>query len=251
MDLFRRFRIPVLTHTATGLAAIAYGRVMFTDLANTNRIWSIPVRFVSIALFIALLYWMSNRLASAGHRTLGLFASWLALGPFLAVTLLEARTANVAAYWIAGSLALLIYSTLRYNVDFRLQCYCLAGASLIATMWFDLSLSRLSVSIPIVAMLYVASVILRQDTDQRASRCFSLAATQLLAAVLYFSVSGHMLTVAWGVEGLLLLGAGFGARDRWPRLQGLGLLLLCTLKLFLYDLRNLGHTGFCRSSCSV
>lgn len=106
-------------------------------------------------------------------------------------------------------------------------------------MWFDLSLSRLSVSIPIVAMLYVASVILRQDTDQRASRCFSLAATQLLAAVLYFSVSGHMLTVAWGVEGLLLLGAGFGARDRWPRLQGLGLLLLCTLKLFLYDLRNL------------
>lgn len=112
VDLFRRFRIPVLTHTATGLAAIAYGRGMFTDLANTNRIWSILVRFVSIALFIALLYWMSNRLASAGHRTLGLFASWLALGPFLAVTLLEARTANVAAYWIAGSLALLIYSTL-------------------------------------------------------------------------------------------------------------------------------------------
>jgi uncharacterized membrane protein len=48
-----------------------------------------------------------------------------------------------------------------------------------------------------------------------------------------------MLTVAWGIEGLILLGAGFALRDRLHRLQGLALLLVCSLKLFFYDLRNL------------
>ena len=38
---------------------------------------------------------------------------------------------------------------------------------------------------------------------------------------------------------MVLLGAGFVLRDRLPRLQGLALLLLCILKLFFYDLRNL------------
>ncbi len=69
---------------------------------------------------------------------------------------------------------------------------------------------------------------------------FSLAATMFLAAILYNSVSGHVLTLAWGVEGLILLSAGFVLRDRLARLQGLALLLLCILKLFFYDLRNLG-----------
>ena len=48
-----------------------------------------------------------------------------------------------------------------------------------------------------------------------------------------------MLTVAWGIEGALLLGAGFPLRDRPLRLQGLALFLICTGKLFFYDLRAL------------
>jgi uncharacterized membrane protein len=68
---------------------------------------------------------------------------------------------------------------------------------------------------------------------------FSVAATLLLAALLETQATGDMLTVAWGCEGLALLGAGFGIRERALRLQGLALLLICILKLFLYDLRNL------------
>ena len=48
-----------------------------------------------------------------------------------------------------------------------------------------------------------------------------------------------MLTVSWGLESLALLATGFAARERILRLQGLALILLCILKLFLYDLRNL------------
>ena len=67
----------------------------------------------------------------------------------------------------------------------------------------------------------------------------SVAASALVAALLWTRVSGEMLTVAWGFEGLALLGCGFGMRERALRLQGLGMLLACILKLFLYDLRNL------------
>ena len=48
-----------------------------------------------------------------------------------------------------------------------------------------------------------------------------------------------MLTIAWGLEGVALLGAGFPLRERVLRLTGLAMLTGCILKLFAWDLRNL------------
>jgi hypothetical protein len=75
--------------------------------------------------------------------------------------------------------------------------------------------------------------------EHNAATMFSLFGTVLLAALLYGRVSGGLFTVALGLEGLALLGAGFPLRERILRLQGLALLLACILKLFVYDLRNL------------
>ena len=66
-----------------------------------------------------------------------------------------------------------------------------------------------------------------------------MLASLLLAILLFYEVSGGMLTMAWAVEALALLGAGFPLRDRLQRLSGLALFLICVLKLFLYDLREL------------
>jgi uncharacterized membrane protein len=66
-----------------------------------------------------------------------------------------------------------------------------------------------------------------------------MGATVLLMALLFTHISGEMLTVSWGLEGLALLAAGFTLRERVLRLEGLSLLLVCILKLFFYDLRNL------------
>ena len=55
----------------------------------------------------------------------------------------------------------------------------------------------------------------------------------------WYRVSGSLLTVAWGGEGLVLLVSGFPLRDRILRLSGLALLVACILKLFLWDLRHL------------
>jgi len=75
--------------------------------------------------------------------------------------------------------------------------------------------------------------------DRHARDFYSLLASVLLAVLLFYEVSGGVLTIAWGVEALALLGAGFPLRDRLQRLSGLFLFLLCVLKLFLYDLRLL------------
>ena len=68
---------------------------------------------------------------------------------------------------------------------------------------------------------------------------FSLLATVLLAVLLHYEVSGALLTVAWGMEGVALMLAGFSLRERAMRLSGLTLLAVCIGKLFFHDLRHL------------
>jgi uncharacterized membrane protein len=95
----------------------------------------------------------------------------------------------------------------------------------------------------VIASLYVAQLLAPRSAGQsieRFARAFySLLATLLLAILLYHEVSGGTLTMAWAAEALALLGAGFPLRDRVQRLSGLSLFMVCVLKLFLYDLREL------------
>ena len=72
---------------------------------------------------------------------------------------------------------------------------------------------------------------------------FSCLATALFTALLYYEVSGSLLTVAWGLEGIALLLAGFPLRERSLRLAGLALFFFCISKLFFWDLRQL-DTGY-------
>jgi hypothetical protein len=66
-----------------------------------------------------------------------------------------------------------------------------------------------------------------------------IAGAFVIATMLFNEVSGGMLTLSWSLEGIGLLAIGFIVRDRWLRLSGLALLLLCIGKVFFYDLRNL------------
>jgi len=89
----------------------------------------------------------------------------------------------------------------------------------------------------VIACLYAAQLL--SDLDGHPRLYFSVLASLLLAVLLYDRVSGSLLTVAWGVEGIALLCAGFPLHDRVLRLSGMGLLMVCILKLFLWDLRHL------------
>ena len=51
-------------------------------------------------------------------------------------------------------------------------------------------------------------------------------------------MQGNLLTIAWAIQGLVVLTLGFLVRDRTFRLSGLALLLVCLLKVFVIDLRG-------------
>jgi uncharacterized membrane protein len=75
--------------------------------------------------------------------------------------------------------------------------------------------------------------------EAKARPAMSVLATGLVTWLLYQRMPTSYLTLACGAQGVALLLAGFPLRERVLRLQGLALLLLCILKLFIYDLRNL------------
>jgi uncharacterized membrane protein len=99
----------------------------------------------------------------------------------------------------------------------------------------------------VVASFYCAQLLSPRDSedpglsplDRHARTFYSLLGSVLLAALLFYEVSGSVLTMAWSLEAIALLVAGFPLRDRLQRLSGLFLFLVCVLKLFLYDLRQL------------
>jgi uncharacterized membrane protein len=92
---------------------------------------------------------------------------------------------------------------------------------------------------PLLSMILAVAALYAAALMVPVARPAHAVASALLALLLYRQVSGSVLTVAWGAQGVLLLAAGFPLRDRMLRLCGIALLLVCILKLFLYDLSYL------------
>lgn len=63
--------------------------------------------------------------------------------------------------------------------------------------------------------------------------------TTLLIGFIWFETTGTSLTIWLSLQGVLAISLGFLAQDRVARWSGLGLLVFCILKLFIYDLRGL------------
>ena len=162
--------------------------------------------------------------ASVWAATLFLMAGLYAVLPAYAVSTAWAVIALLLAEFERPSL--------------RVQSLIVAAVVFVRCVEIDLLGAHAIVAIaPVIACFWAA--MLRRPRGSRTRLYHSLLATTLLAALIYHEVSGSLLTVAWGLEGALLLAVGFALLDRVPRLSGLALLLGCILKLFLWDLRNL------------
>ena len=121
-----------------------------------------------------------------------------------------------------------------------LQAQAILVSALVVTrcLAIDLGTAQPVLAIaPTIVILW--SAMLRRKTGSFQRMYDSLLATLLLGALIFHEVTGSVLTVAWGVEAVGLLAAGFALRDRVLRLSGLALFFICTLKLFFWDLRNL------------
>lgn len=146
---------------------------------------------------------------------------------------------SVSLIWNLLAIGLFL-AGLRLNVfSIRIQSYLLIGFSFVSAFVLGIASIPLYFSLPMVGTFYLLQWLTARSEDQHAQAVLSVMGTTLLGAILYDKASGGLVTVAWGVEGLVLLGIGFALGERILRLQGLGLLLICILKLFFYDLRNL------------
>jgi uncharacterized membrane protein len=241
---------PGLRMNAHLLAAATFGRLFIANFTITGQSFGISHRLLTVLPFAAACYYLYGVTAAVRDR----FARfYLYAGTILAVALIRFEVGRTMAVvgWALYGLALLYFGVRRDLPDLRWQSYALALWTFVRS-WntnFYAPESLLGVPVRIVTgAIVIASFYVGEFLSPRLSRnrieanartVFSVLATTLLTVLIYYEVSGGLLTVAWGMEGIALLLAGFATRERSLRLAGLGLFLFCVLKLFLYDLRQL------------
>jgi len=218
------------------LAALiaVYLRVFQFDLDNST-LTAAPAAIVGI-------YWIWHRTRRLPLEDepawIAQVQFWAAILPVLALIRHEAGAHNAPAGWVLVAVALLVVGNRLQLREARLQSYFVAGLTFAPALTVYRA-PALWISGLTVAGFYAGQLAARRSQEQWSQIYFSVLGTLLLASVIFVHASGGLLTVAWGIQGLALLGCGFAMRERVLRLQGLGLFLICILKLLLYDLRNL------------
>jgi len=260
LELGFTFSLPRFRAMSNGVAVLVIARLFlanFTDLGNTLHISH--RLFTVVPVIVSEYYvWWRCRQASVDQWERTWARLYLYAPAVLSVALIRFELGRSIA--VIGcpllELALYRFGWRRELVDLRWQSYAialLAGWRCRSTNFYIpeslMGISgRLLAGAIVVACFYRAQLISPRDSqgsgtigriDRHARTFYALLAALLLAVLLYYQVSGGMLTVAWGMEGLALLGAGFPLRDRVQRLSRLFLFLMCVLKLFLSDLRQL------------
>ncbi len=194
-------------------------------------------RVSAMPVIIAATYWFWSKLGRAG--LLPAILSSAAAGGALLFALQEAGSQNAAVAFLVCGLLLLTAGIRVRGRDLRHQSYAVSALAMLWALAHDVKPGHLLVSGLTAAGLYVAQIISRRAEERYAPALYSGLATLLTAAILWDKVSGGLLTTGWALAALVLLAAGFAARDRILRIEGLALLLVCIFKAFLYDLRNL------------
>lgn len=265
--------LPILRLQGNLVGALAFGRLFLANFTGTGETAGISHRILTVLPLILLFYYLWTRLRVEGEQ--GRLVSWerrvaglyLYAPALLAVLLIRFEVGRVLAVvgWALFGLGLLFFGIRWRNPHLRWQSYALAlltfVRSWVTNFYIPESLAgvsgRIVTGAVVIGSFYAAQFLSprRQEDagsvggnwftrwltqfDLKARTIFSVLATALLTVLLFYEVSGSLLTVAWGLEGVALLGAGFPLRERILRLSGLLLLGVCILKVFVYDLREL------------
>jgi hypothetical protein len=224
------------------VATLAIFRLWIVNLPELHNAGPWSPRLVSLAAaLLVYAFAIRARREEAGRVFLIAFPAGSAL--LLAAAWALVPAAAVAPVWATIALVL---ASLQSGSDAERTLFRIVG-SLIAALAFvrcwSFNLGQPGFGAPAaLACLVIAcfyAVALQSRRDGRFKLYYSLLGTTLTTILLYYKISGSILTVAWGIEGVALLGSGLPLRDRTLRISGLTLLVACILKLFLWDFRHL------------
>jgi hypothetical protein len=222
---------------AYAVAAIGTIRVCVQNLTGLQN--SGPWEPRLVPLWAALLaYAMAYRARNeeGGKPLIGASSVGLAFSIVALWALLTGEMVPPA--WTLVALALLVAGRAWKREVFTWQSYAMAALAYCLCLLNLPDTSRaLWTSCAAILCLYAAQLLSPRGAYARLY--FSLMATTLTTLLLYYRITGSLLTVAAGVQGVILLASGFPLRDRVLRISGLALLLACILKLFVWDLRHL------------
>ena len=214
-------------------------RILTVDVGDEANRWWI------MSAAAAILYYVSWRLQCKKAPEKGGAVVHRAMATLLAAELMHLEFGSWdATGWALYGLALLgvgVYWGVR---DLRWAGYALGFAATLAAASTLLdSNARWWGAALVASALYAEQFLAPRGSggdalEAKVRPAISVLATGLVTWLLYERMPASYLTVACGAQGMVLLLAGFPLRERALRLQGLALLLLCILKLFIYDLRN-------------
>jgi hypothetical protein len=226
-----------LRRMAYAAALLGGGRVWFFNVVGLQNSGEWDLRLMP--LWAALL---AYAIAMRAHREEGgtVLAGASSFGLVFSIAALWALSPaeTVAASWAAAALALLLAERQWKRAVFGWQSCAVAGLAYFLAMANLPNIpAAMWTTCAAIACFYAAQLLSERAGYRRLY--FSLLATTLLTLLLYYRISGSMLTVACGIQGVMLLASGFPLRDRVLRISGLALLLACILKLFVWDLRHL------------
>jgi hypothetical protein len=237
-----------LRRLAHAVALSGFTRVFLANLPLLPETAGVSHRIFTVGplILLALLHW--RRTPERGIVDSFARRGYLYWAVALAAALVRVelgRTLTVLGW--AALMLVLLEASLRYRLaDARYLAYALAAMTF-ARGWatnfasVDTLLGmpqRIAMGAVVIAAFHAAQFRLPAD-DRRARPAFALLGSSLLGILLAYEVSGRMLTIAWGIQAVAALTAGFAAGERVLRLTGLALFLICVVKLFGYDLREL------------
>ena len=267
-----QLRLPMLRGYGCVMALLTFGRLFLSNFINAGATFGISHRLLSVLPITLLFYFWSHRSKLAAQQSGS--GDWerywsrlsLYLGTLLGVLLIRFEMGRVLATvgWAVFMLALYTLGEWRRNEDLRWQSYLL-GLLTLSRCWatnffipeslagaFGRVTSGSLVAAGFFAAMLLSKLQSRSTTslapghkltlsyiDQHSASYFSIAGGFLVALLIFYEVSGRMLTAAWSIEAAILLAVGLAIRDTWLRLFSLGLFGICIVKVFVYDIAAL------------
>ncbi|MEQ1827310.1 MAG: DUF2339 domain-containing protein [Pirellula sp.] len=264
---------PGLRWQGYAISGLMIGRLFFANFTNPGMSFEISHRLLTVCPIVMFCYFLSSRLrgqqgqeptSEAEHS---LSRVYLYAAAFVTLVLMRFELGRVLAVlgW-SGYGLLLLYVGLRQDMkDLRWQSYLIAlltfGRSWGTNFYVPEGLSGIFTPIVIGSLvtgsLYLSHLLCLVKANEAAPSCsrgflsllpwldsharalFCTLGTVLLGVLLIYEAPSGLLTASWGIEGTVLLLAGFILRDRVFRFAGLAVMAVCLPKLFLFDLQQL------------